>query len=108
MLSQDENCLLVKARIKKGGKSSIHRHVCQANLFAVAEGLLHVRTWKHRPSSIDQRWDQEVALGPGESYIAPIGKWHQFSTGTKHDVLLYEMYMGESVSLEDIERVGDK
>lgn len=70
-----------RARIEKGGESSVHYHDHRVNLFFVESGEIEVRTFE--PS-------RTFLLGPGSRFLVSARMKHQFHA--IKDSIVYEVY----------------
>ena len=107
-------CRIVRCWINERGKSSVHLHERQDNIFVVESGYLTLETFDqivvHANASIDQRGktsfkdcSQTVRLKPnGQFFTVPKRIKHRFQALA--DSVILEIYLGENPVEEDIVR----
>lgn len=89
-------CEFHRALIKKGGKSSIHKHLFKINYFFVESGRLIIREFDQ-----DQIVNESL-LTSGNFIECKAGILHQFEA--LEDTVLFEIYTPVPICNEDIER----
>jgi len=82
---------------KKGGKSSMHRHVSKISLFFVEKGKLKVVVEKNDYNLVD-----ETILTAGQQMTIRPEEYHRFEV-LENDTVAYEIYWVE-IDSNDIQR----
>lgn len=104
LIYRDDSVEIVKARIKAGGFSSLHRHVRKHNHFHVLSGRLQISLLM--PNG--ELATYTLTSGPNNlqsTTAIAAGRWHRFTALT--DVECVEVYVsadGSVVNPDDIER----
>ena len=96
ILDNGKNYLLKKIFVNPGGILSLQRHKYRSEHWIVAEGQAEV--------TVD---DKVSILDKNENIFIPQGSIHRLSNKTSNNLIVIEMWYGEKLDENDIERYED-
>ena len=96
ILDNGKNYLLKKIFVNPGGILSLQRHKYRSEHWIVAEGQAEV--------TVD---DKVSILDKNENIFIPQGSIHRLSNKTSNNLIIIEMWYGEKLDENDIERYED-
>ncbi|MDC2979364.1 phosphomannose isomerase type II C-terminal cupin domain [Pelagibacteraceae bacterium] len=96
ILDNGKNYLVKKISVNPGGILSLQRHKYRSEHWIVAEGQAEV--------TVD---DKISILDKNENIFIPQGSIHRLSNKTSNNLIIIEMWYGEKLDENDIERYED-
>ena len=96
ILDNGKNYLVKKISVNPGGILSLQRHKYRSEHWIVAEGQAEV--------TVD---DKVSILDKNENIFIPQGSIHRLSNKTSNNLIVIEMWYGEKLDENDIERYED-
>ena len=96
ILDNGKNYLVKKIVVNPGGILSLQRHKYRSEHWIVAEGKAEV--------TVD---DKISILDKNENIFIPQGSIHRLSNKTSNNLIIIEMWYGEKLDENDIERYED-